>query len=547
MRCLLLLAVLAGVYLVHLEMPGVIDYDEASYAEVAREMHVRGDMVVPYYNGQPYYEKPPLLYWAMVAGYQLFGVNEVGARFFNVLGALGLILAVYLFTRGPLGKRTALLAALVLGSSFGFVIVVRMALTDMLLTLWLFLSLGCLHRGYERGLAGEGGTRWMLAAALFSGLAMLTKGLIGLVLPAGAAFFYLLSLRRLGLFFRPIWLLPGLLIAVLVGGAWYLLLGFTHEDGFEFMRTLFVEHHVGRFQKPMQGHSGPFFYYLPVLALGLLPWTGFLLPAMTRASRAGLPDEGRRYLRMLGIFAVMTLVFFSVAATKLPNYVTPLYPCLAIWVASVLGRTGASSGRAWRIAGAITIGVPFLGVVLFAAAPFVLERVSEAASVKMLREAPGLSEPFDMGAAPYVLAGFALALGLLLLWLWRQGRLRAVAWAVGGGSLALTVLVVMLLLPPIDAHFLEPLRTVARRAAETESEGPVAMVGLRYRASPLFYGPMTTRYVSGKSDEEVATLFTGPRAQQAITIEAYLERIRAHGRVEEVMRDTGYILLLCHP
>jgi 4-amino-4-deoxy-L-arabinose transferase-like glycosyltransferase len=547
MRAALVLACFAVAYFGGLGRFSLVDYDEACYAEVAHEMYQSGDLLVPVLDGQPFFEKPPLLYWGQVLGYRIFGLDEFGARAMNAVAALLTLLAVFAFARGPFGKRVALRAVLLLGAGLAFVGVTRMALTDMWLTLWFVLSLGFAHRGLEP----EGRLRHFLLAGAASGLAMLTKGAVGLLLPGGAILIYAVATGRWRALLRPSRLLPTLTVALAVGMSWYLLLGITQPDGFGFLRELFLKHHVERFLEPLHRHQqGPFFYYLVVLSVGFLPFTFLLVPALWRGTwpRDG---AGRRLLLLLGIFALLTVVFFSIAATKLPHYMTPVYPFLALCVAAALEPVALSEQmppRRWRVAGLLSVLGVFAASAGCALIPYACSRLPGIKDQSTLAEAPGIAHPFDPGPAPYVMAAALLATGgVCLAKRWHRRPDRLVLPFVLGGLVAEAVLVVSLL-PRVDAHFLLPLRRVALQAAAlAPHEDRVALVGFRYRPSTIFYGGRLTRYVSIERPEDIETLFAGPGLQDAITVEPFVSRLREHGDVEVVAQDTGYVLVRCRP
>jgi 4-amino-4-deoxy-L-arabinose transferase-like glycosyltransferase len=550
-RPLVLTALFGVVFLLGLDAPGLFDYDEACYAEVARVMYARGEWLAPTLNGEPFFEKPPLLYWTQILGYRLFGVGPFGARFFNALAGLGLVLAVHAFSRRPLGDRAAFLAAVVLGTSLEFFALARTAFTDTFLALWLTLCLGCFHRAAEAWRASpSSGTGWFLGACAFSGLAMLTKGAVGAVLPGVAILVYLLGQRRVGALFRPVRLAAGLVILAGVGLSWYLLLGLTQPGGFGFMKELFWEHHVGRFTAPMQGHSGPFFFYVAVLVGGFLPWSVFLLPALTREGIARAEGEARRYLLLMSFFAGITFVFFSIAATKLPNYIAPVLPAAALLVGHAFERRlerPEPAGRLWRASVWITAGLLGLLALVFLAAPFVLAALPDWLGDKADKR-PGLAEPWALGAAPYLAAAALLGAAIGSVMGLVRRRFALVAASLAAGMVCFFLVVVLFLVPRYDAQFAAPLHGLARRAAATAEPGQaVVLLGIRHAPSVIFYGGRRTRYVSRKRPDEIAGLFAGPRPEVGITVAAHVHCLKGPGRVEILERRKGYVLFRCLP
>ena len=528
---------------------GVIDYDEAVYAEVSAAMDDSGDLLVPLVNGERFFEKPPLAYWTQVAGLRLFGRTSFGVRVFNAACALAILLLVYGFARRALGEDGAFWSAVVLGTSLEFAAYARMALTDMWLTFWFVLFLGSFWNAVERDLSGRRGTGWFLLASLACGFAMLTKGVVGILLPFATAIVYLAMVRRMRLLLRPSWVLPGALITGGIGLSWYVLLGLTQPDGFAFLKELFWEHHVDRFLNPMQGHRGPAYYYLLVLLPGLLPWSAILPLAAWRVPLRGLEGDGaapRRLLRLFLVFAVVTLVFFSVAATKLPSYALPVFPAFALLVGTFVERQWKTStdvgSKAWRWSIGTTAALLSVLGVAFAALPFVLPRIPEWVGERIHRM-PSLATPPDFGPWLYIAACVAFVGVTVVVLGLRHRSVRVVLTALISAFGTLYLLIVLVVAPRVDEHFLAPLRTAAGiAAAAAQPDERVALVGIKRAPSVVFYGGRHTRYVSVSYKESIATLFASDVAVVGIAPEGYLERIEAVGPVEVLGREIGYIV-----
>lgn len=542
---LLIVALFGALFAFRLGDMSVVDYDEAAYAEVAREMLLRGDALRPHLDGEPWYEKPPLLYWGMLTGFWAVGVNALGVRLVNALAGVALLLVVYGFARRPLGTRGALASALVLGTSLEVIGLARVALTDLELTVFLIACLGCLHRALEAQREGGSGVGWYVAACACSGLAMLSKGLIGLLLPGGAALLVALYERRLGALFRPVCLALGLPVLLGVGLSWYVALGAA--DGFGFMRELFWEHHVGRFLSPKHSHGGPIVFYLPVLLLGFLPWSPLVPLAVARAGLRG-DDERARFLRLMSAFAALTFLFFSLAATKLPNYVAPCFPPLALLVGDLLARDAArarAGDLAWRRSLAAAAGLYLALAVALLATPFVLPFLPELLPAKAVARTPGLSRPLELGPWPVLLALILAGAGGLALSCARRGEARRAAVALGGGLALLLLAAAIGPIPRYEAHFRAPLHELAREAAPRVPEDErLVLVGLRHVPSVTFYGGRLTRYVSPSNALEIAALFEGA---VGLTSEGFIDAVDGPGRREILAERGGYVLFRCAP
>ena len=540
MREAALLAAFASFVFVRLGAVGLVDYDEAAYAQAAHEMLLRGDWLAPSLNGEPFFEKPPLSYWGQILGYRALGVGAAGARVGNSLAALATLATLYAFSRRPLGARVASLGALSLGTSLAFVSLARVALTDLWLLLFVLLALGCFHRCVEAAESERAGaSAWFVAFCACCGLAMLAKGAVGALLPAAAAVAHLASLRRLSLLWRPAWWLPGGAALLGIGLSWYLLLGLTRPDGFTFMRELFLEHHVGRFASAKEGHSGPFFYYVPVLVLAFLPWSGFLPVAALR--RLGAGSERERWLRLLGLLSIVTFLFFSAAATKLPHYLMPALPGLALLVADRLAGDAPPPGPralAWSVAATALLLVALAGGL--AATPSIAAALPGLLGAKA-GKAPGLVHPLDLGLGLQAAALASLATAAVVIACRRDPR--RLAFRLGAGSLVVWALIAWAVMPRWDAHFQRPLRDLAvRAAAQDETADRLLMVGLRRRPSVVFYGGRATEYVGGRSLERVAARLAGPPARLAIASEDAFAALARGLPVEAISRDTGFVL-----
>ena len=318
--------------------PALFDRDETYYAEAAREMREAGNWLVPRLNGQEFHQKPFLPLAFICASYSVFGVNETGARMPSVLFGLGTMMLTAAAARLLFGEAVALRSALVLGSSLLFSLVSRSSMTDSAFLFFFTSSLFAFLR--TRGTAGAGrrGFLWMYAAM---GLATLCKGPIGFLLPIGIVALIAwseggwASLRRL----QPI---MGAAVIVAIGAA--AVLALPRSERGAFLRAFLLRENVGRYLAPMEGHGAPFWIYLPVLAVAFLPWSPFL-PAAWKTIR------DRRSRWALGAWIGVPLLFFSAATTKLPHYVLPTFPALAILVGAGWEGQGTRKSRLLPLAG----------------------------------------------------------------------------------------------------------------------------------------------------------------------------------------------------
>ena len=326
--------------------------DEALYAEAAREMLAGGDWITPYVNGVFFFEKPPLYYWLAGLSYSAFGVSPFAARLPAALMAILTIAVTARLAARVWGTRAGLLAGLVLATSLQMIMIGRMGIMDVPLTCLIALALLAYAQWRRHGS--------LLAAVAFGmivGLAMLLKGMAGGLAPA-VAVVHALAYRRGP---RCISLGSVLLAAAaftFIAAPWFIAMAVRHGEGYA--ATLFLREHLTRMVQPMQGHGGPIFYYLAVIAVSFFPWIVFL-PA---GIRHGEPhDEQKSFWRsLLVVWIAVVLIPFSLVSTKLPGYVTPLFPAMAVLVGIELDRRLTEARRApWAaaVAGALLLGAIF--------------------------------------------------------------------------------------------------------------------------------------------------------------------------------------------
>ena len=200
----------------------------------------------------------------------------------------------------------------------------------------------------------------------------------------------------------------------MIGFSWYLLLGFVHPDGFAFMKDLFIKHHVERFSTPLEGHSGPIYFYLIVLLVGFMPWSVFVPLAAFRCPYRDSSSERVRFLRLFILFSIITFVFFSIAATKLPNYICPALPGIAMLTATLFDEKEKTGRFAWSIATYLA-AILILGLgILLLVSPQIIAHLPQMLGKSALK-APVLAQPIDLGHIPYSSGLIMIAAALLLI------------------------------------------------------------------------------------------------------------------------------------
>jgi len=460
---LALIALWAVIYMAGLSRPALLDDADTVHAEAAKEMVQRHDWVTLYVNGIRYLEKAPLMYWGVATSYTLFGVTEWSTRLPLVLGVLGMILSTYGLGRWALGGEGGFDSALVLATALGPFLFTRFLIPDVAVGLWLTLTfwLFLVSLGQPKP---ERWTCWGLAAVC--ALNVLTKGLIGLVFPAGAIGLYLLLTGNLRHFFK-LRLISSALVFFAIAAPWHILAALRNPAQGQvrgFLWFYFVNEHILRFlnrRMPRDYDTVPLLLFWVLLVLWLIPWTVFLpqslqeVPRRWREFRSQMSRRQRAYL-MFFLWNVVIVGFFSLS-TRQEYYTIPAIPGMALLVGGWLQRerTSPADSRE-RSDGRISSAILLVTGVLIAAVGFALLVFSKppapgADLSDLLRKHPqdyALSfghfldlTPQAMGAFRVPLFGFSLAflLGTFANWiLRRRGR-------AGAGNVALVAMMVVLL------------------------------------------------------------------------------------------------------
>ena len=325
---LFLLILFGFLFLIGLGSAPLIDPDEGRYAEIPREMLLKGDFITPTLNYVKYFEKPPLLYWVNAGSMAIFGQNEFAARLPSALSGLFTVLLTYLAGRRLFNRRTALASALMLGSCAAFLLQSRIILTDMLLTFCLSAALF----SFLLAVRAEQRQRATFYRFFFicCGLAVLTKGLIGIVLPGGIIFWYLLLGRRWHLLREIPWI-SGLLLFAVVTVPWFILVSLANP---EFPHFFFIREHFQRYTSTIHRRSQPFWFFLPILLLTMLPWSFFLPKSLAKAWQQR--DSSKGTTLFLLVWPMVIILFFSLSSSKLIPYILPTFPPLVLLVANRL-------------------------------------------------------------------------------------------------------------------------------------------------------------------------------------------------------------------
>ncbi|AQV98073.1 4-amino-4-deoxy-L-arabinose transferase [Cupriavidus necator] len=351
-----------------LDMRHLLRSDEGRYAEIAREMFATGDWVTIRYQELKYFEKPPFHLWVTALAYTLFGVGDWQARLCVALsGMLGVGVSMLAAARWY-GRRVAMLTGLVLVSAPMWNVAGHFNSLDMTLSGAMACVLAFMLLAQHPEATRAERRNWMLACWAAMGVAVLVKGLVGLALPGLVLVVYTLVTRDFGLW-RRLHLLGGIVVMLLVTVPWFWL---TSERNPEFLRFFFIHEHWQRYTSNVHHREGSVWYFVPLLLAGFLPWLG-LAPQMWQAVREragvarGTSPRPFQPALLAALWAVAIFAFFSLSASKLPGYIVPIFPALAL-LAGVALDTATERAWRWQVNAMIVLGVigllacPFVGM-----------------------------------------------------------------------------------------------------------------------------------------------------------------------------------------
>ncbi|HTF99379.1 MAG TPA: glycosyltransferase family 39 protein [Nitrospirota bacterium] len=444
--------------------------DEGRYVEIAREMAGTGDYVTPRLNGVKYFEKPVLFYWLEAFAVRLFGLHEFALRLWPAAFALFGCLCVYAAGRRLFGRRTGLLSAVVLATSLLYYAFSRAIILDMPVSVMLTASL----LSFLAGVREAPGPRrrllfWSFYA--FAALAVLTKGLIGILIPAMiiGAWIVLLGEWRL---LKSMHLASGLTIFLLLAAPWHIVVSHVNP---EFPRFYFIQEHFLRYLTRMHGRYHPVWYFIPILALGLFPWIAFLVQAVRHSFPATWKErhEHRDTIFLL-LWAGLVFLFFSASGSKLPPYILPVFPPLALLV----GRYFADAWESRDYPG-IQAGYVLLGIlaVLLGGAFLALPRIAPEDVVRTL------------GVFRYSIAA-TLVLGAALAWYLARSRSLRHAFMAVAALAGLLLVQINGAAARVDTKSVKPL--VATIGHVVKPGDVVATYATYYQDLPVYMNRLVT-------------------------------------------------------
>lgn len=504
----------------------LFDVDEAVFAEATREMMETGDWLTPQYNYTNRYDKPILFYWLMAIAYKAFGVGELQARFMSALFGTILVITLFYFTKKVGGRTWGLLTSLIAATSLEVIVYSRSAVTDMTLTFFITMSLLCFYIGFSRNKA------WYIGLYIFAAFAVLTKGPIGVVIPALTLITFTIITGTLKRTLKEMKLLSGIILFIIIAVPWYALE--IRANGWEYINAFFIKHNLNRYTGVISSHEGPIYYFLPVIILGFFPWSPFLPYAIFRFTPWRIKNItlalGQQLFLFASVWFIVTFIFFSLSRTKLPNYILPLFPALAImagryWEEFLMAREN-KRGMTY------SAGLFILCTLLLSTGFFLLPSI-------LLRSMPDLN-PLSIGVGPYII-GMVLLSGTVLFSLSLLFNKRTLSFVtIIAMTLLFTYFLIDGILPIADGYLQAPLKEISRRAGrELGKEDYLIVYGLN-RPSILFYARRPAKII--RKGEEGQLKEVRGRAY-IITDKSLLSDIKDYGTA--IVEENGnYILLL---
>ena len=320
----LFLAILVNFYLT-LSLTPLFNLDEGAFSEATREMLLNHDFITTYLNGNLRFDKPIFIYWLQALSVSIFGLNEFALRLPSAIGATIWALTIYFYARRFFEEKIALLASFFMVTTLQISLIAKAAIADSVLNMFIALSMFSFFIYLK-----ESKKKYLYFTFAFIGFGFLTKGPVAVLVPLGTYFIYALVKKDLKKFFRDVFDLKGILIFLIIALPWYV--AEYMAQGEKFINGFFLKHNLGRFESSFEKHKGSLFYYIPVVLIGLLPWTSLFLKYLRK-----LKDWLKReddFILFGSIWFLFVFIFFSLSGTKLPHYViygyTPLFIFMAL-------------------------------------------------------------------------------------------------------------------------------------------------------------------------------------------------------------------------
>ncbi len=504
-----LFAIIAILWFVNLDARRLVHPDEGRYAEIAREMVASGDWVTPRLNDLKYFEKPPLQYWATALAYEAFGVHEWTARLWPALAGFLAVLAIAYSGFALGGATLAAFSGLALAGTLWHAGIAQIVTLDSGLSFFLALGFAALVGAQRPEIAPSKRCLWMAIVWAAMAGATLSKGLIGIALPTGALVAYTAITRDFALW-RRLCIGSGVAIYALLTAPWFVAVARAND---EFLRFFFIHEHFQRFLTTEHLRPGPWYYFVPVFLVGILPWLTVLGFGLPRAWRDGTPNAlGFSWQRFALVWAAFVFLFFSASGSKLQSYILPMFAPLALVIGWLLARLDERT--LFRLTVPLAVLACALALGLLAAFDRLAPGFAGAQPVAVLLSFGG----WVKAAAVVAAAGSIVALLAFRPASAPAGRF----WGIAALSLS-TLCALQVAVAGFDAF--SPTRSTSAilRAAQAPApfvnDAPFYQVGMYDQTAPFYLG-RTTRLANFR--DELALGIDAEPAKQVPTLDAWI-------------------------
>ena len=498
---LILIALCLTLFFFRLGARPLWDIDEGMHAATSKEMILSDDWITPKFNGEPFYDKPVFHNWLVALAFLVFGFSEFAARLPAAILGSGCVMVTYLLGRSMFHPTVGFLGAAILATSAEFIVLSRSVVHDISLMFFVTLALYLFYLGYKDG---RNRTRNLLLFYVALGAAVLSKGPVGLALPAMVIGLYLIAERNLKfiLKMRIVW---GILIFLAVASPWYILISLKNPD---YAGYFLIEQNLGSFLSSESRHPNPFYYYLPVLFGGFFPWSCFLPLALIYAIRRKFESVHQSTVFLVIWFSVI-FIFFSIAESKLATYILPLFPAASLLVG--LCWQELLNFPAARIRSGFVYS--FVPVVVIFSAAFLYLWVYPL--VEMEHEA-GIKLGQLYFLAIWLLACIVLAFLFLL-----RRKNHAFFISIAGMTVSAMILFLLVIVPSVNPY--RSTKVLAEKYDQLIAENEKLTFYRRIRDSALFYTHRRARVL--KTADELKDYLTSDKRVYAIATRKRLARL----------------------
>ena len=506
--------------------------DEGRYAEIAREMLTTGDWVTPRLNGLKYFEKPPLQYWVTAAAYRAFGVHEWTARLWPAVAGLLAVVAIGIAGRALGGPALGVFAGIALAGTLWHAGMAQIVSLDSSLAFFLALAFAGLVIAQRAGTGATTRRTWMWITWAAMAGATLSKGPIGVALPAGALVVYTLVNRDFALW-RRLHITSGVVLFLVIVSPWFIAVTRAND---EFLSFFFIHEHLQRFLTEEHQRTGPWYYFVPIALAGSLPWLVILAFGAGRVwNDGGAPKGLFSWRRLALVWAAFVFVFFSASGSKLPTYILPMFAPLALVAGDLLLRQDPRDLARQALPGAIVVSV--IAAALLLGYHRIVARFADGPQPIEILEAYG---PWLKAAAVVGALG-----ALTAVVAFRRADTLPLGRFVGASSLALSTLVaVVIAVAGFDAF--SPTRSTSAilRAAQAVTplspSAPVYQIAMYDQTLPFYLG-RTTTLVAYR--DELALGIDAEPERQIPTVAAWIGKWRAQDEAYAVLPPEMYARL----